>query len=285
MELLKEIFNLNTTKKFISICENVATQNPLVINNGLGINFSKSEIESVKLYYGFHHKLSKIDVEKLHLFSSPDTFIKAEKLLSNSDYDFHPYYPTGVSFALKIDKNLNISMGHFMMPQLKKNDMFFSLPKVIELNKSNTKLPVLDRKGIFTMINQNGMEHQKDYFYVNNSRLKRMIGNEFGVNTDIVPSIEWVLGKGFYSGSSPNDEKIVLQSNYNEVYKSIIKNENNETIKGFNKLMLDKFNAYCVCPGYYKNKDIKSYYYFNGKLLSPTIIDTISGIQSNLHLI
>ena len=285
MKLLKEIFNLSITKEFISVCENIAKQNPLVINNGIGVNFSKSEIESIKFYYGFHHKLSIIDVKNLHLFGSTDTFFKTEKLLSNSDYEFHPYFPTGVSFALKIDKNLKASFGHFIMPKIQSNDLFFSLPKIVEYYKNNNTLPILNRKGIFTLINQNGEEHQKDYFYVMDRNLKQKIGDDFGVNTAIVPSIEWVIGKGFYSGSSPTDEKIVLQSNYADVYNTIIKNEENEFINQFNKKMFHHFNAYCVCPGYYKNKDIKSYYYFNGKLPSLSIIDTITKIQSNLHTI
>lgn len=283
MELLKEIFNLNLTKEFISICEAVAKQNPHVINNGIGINFSKNEIESVKLYYGFHHQLLDSEIKNLHLFGNSTTYYDIEKLLSQNDYKWHPYFPTGVSFALKIDKNLNISMGHFMMPKIQSNDLFFTLPKVVEYYKNNNSLPIFDRKGIFTLINQNGEEHQKDYFYVTDINLKHKIGDDFGVNTNLVPSIEWVIGKGFYSGSSPNDEKIVLQSNYDVVYNEIIKNEKNLTIIQFNKLMLLHFNAYCVCPGFYKNKDIKSYYYFNGNIPSPSIIDTLTNIQTNLQ--
>lgn len=285
MNLLKNIFSLEITKEFISISEFVAKKNPHVIHNGIGVNFSDSGIESIKLYYGFHHRISNSDIKALHLYGETDTFYKTESLLVESDYDFHPFYPTGVSFALKIDKNLKSSLGHFMMPKLADNDMFFNLQKVKDYYKSCNQLPVLDRKGIFTMIDSNGNECQKDYFYVIDRNLKHQIGLDFGVDTDIVPSIEWVLGKGFYSGSSSDDEKIVLQSNYTDVYNKIIKHETNKTIMQFNKLMLKFFNAYCVCPGFYKNKNIKSYYYFNGDLSSPNIIDTVSKIQANIHLI
>ncbi len=285
MELLKKIFDLAITKEFISICESVARQNPTVVNNGVGVNFSKNGIESIKFYYGFHHKLLKSNVEALHLYGSTDTFFKTEKLLKECDYDFHPYYPTGISFALKIDKNLKSAVGHFMMPKIESNDMFFTLKKVIEHYKTSSHLPILDRKGIFTMINSSGNEHQKDYFYVTDKEFKRKIGADFTVNTDIVPSIEWVIGKGFYSGSSPDDEKIVLQSNYSEVYNEIIKNEKNPTIIKFNNLMLKHFNAYCVCPGFYKDKDIRSYYYFNGDLSNHKVINTISKIQTDIKRI
>ncbi|MCB9361263.1 MAG: hypothetical protein H6588_08180 [Flavobacteriales bacterium] len=285
MELLKKIFDLSITQEFIARCESVAQQNPAVINNGIGVNFSKTGIESIKFYYGFHHKLNKLDVEAMHLYGSTDTFYKMEELLNESDYIFHPYYPTGVSFALKIDKSLKSAIGHFMMPKIESNDMFFTLKKVVEHYKTNNHLPILDRKGVFTMINSSGIEHQKDYFYVTDKEFKRKIGTDFAVNTDIVPSIEWVIGKGFYSGSSPDDEKIVLQSNYSEVYNEIIKNEKNPTIIEFNQFMFKHFNAYCVCPGFYKDKDIRSYYYFNGKLTNPQVIDTISKIQLNIKLI
>ena len=88
MKLLKEIFNLSITKEFISVCENIAKQNPLVINNGIGVNFSKSEIESIKFYYGFHHKLSIIDVKNLHLFGSTDTFFKTEKFQNHCHFNW-----------------------------------------------------------------------------------------------------------------------------------------------------------------------------------------------------
>ena len=285
MELLKSIFNQEITKEFISICESIAKKKPNYINNGLGVNFSKNGIESIKLYYGFHHQLTANEVEKLHIFGNPNTFYNIERLLTKSEYEWHPYYPTGVSFALKIDKNMNASIGHFMMPKIKSNDLFFSLPKIVEYYKNNKTLPIIEQKGIFTLINENDEEHQKDYFYVTDQFLKQAIGNDFSINTDIVPSIEWVLGKGFYSGSSPNDEKIVLQSNYEEVYNEIVKKETNNLIKTFNSQMLQNFNTYCVCPGFYKNKNIKSYYYFNGKISNPFIINTISNIQSKLNSI
>jgi len=285
LELLKHIFNQEITKEFISICESIAKKNPNYINNGLGVNFSENGIESIKLYYGFHHQLTANEVGKLHIFGNPNTFYNIERLLTKSEYEWHPYYPTGVSFALKIDKNMNASIGHFMMPKIMSNDLFFSLPKIVGYYKNNNTLPILNRKGIFTLINQNGEEHYKDYFYVRDINLKQKIGDDFGVNTAIVPSIEWVIGKGFYSGSSSNDEKIVLQSNYEEVYNEIVKKETNNLIKTFNSQMLQNFNAYCVCPGFYKNKNIKSYYYFNGKISNPFIINTISNIQLKLNSI
>ena len=285
MELLKEIFDLKLTKDFIFICESVAQKNPQFINNGIGVNYSEKGIESIKFYYGFHHKLSKGDVELLHLFGTSDTFFELEEQLIESDYVWHDYLPTGVSFALKIDKNFKSSIGHFMMPKIQSDDLFFSLPKVKAYYEKNSGLPIFNRKGIFTLINEKAEEHHKDYFYVTNPVLKEKIGQEFKVDLNIVPSIEWVLGKGYYDNSSVNDEKIVLQSNYGAVYEAITKKETWKIVKDFNKIMLEHFNTYCVCPGFYKNKNIKSYYYFNASLPSPTIVNTIKNIQTNLHLI
>lgn len=282
MELLRQVFNLSITKEFISICENISHQNPYVVNNGIGVNFYNNEIDSIKLYYGFHHQLSDQNIKDLHLIGSNKTFSKLQNQLKISDYEWHPYIPTGVSFALKIDKKMNYSIGHFVMPELKKDDIFYCLPKVVEYFKTHNEFPAFHRKGIFTIINQDETEHQKDYYYINNEKLKRNIGNDFNLDLSIVPSIEWVIGKGFYSNSNSTDEKIVLQSNYKEVYDHIIKNEPSLFIQKFNRYMFDKFNAYCVCPGYYKNKDVKSYYYFNGELSSPTIVNTISKIQLNI---
>jgi hypothetical protein len=282
LSLLEEIFNMNVTNEFVSICEDIARQNPHVINNGIGVNFSGNEIESIKLYYGFHHQLTDQNINDLHLTGNGKTFFTLQKQLIASDYDLHPYIPTGVSFALKIDKHLNYSIGHFLMPKLEAGDLFYRLPKVLEYYKTNDKFPAFHRKGIFTIINQDQSEHQKDYYYVDNEKLKDMIGHDFKIDLSIVPSIEWVIGKGFYTNSQSTDEKIVLQSNYKQVYDQIISNEPSPFIKKFNQYMLQKFDAYCVCPGYYKNKEIKSYYYFNGKLTSPTVIDTISNIRSHI---
>lgn len=271
---------MSITNEFISICENITKQNPLVVNNGIGINFSDNAIESIKFYYAFHHELDEQNIEDLHLIGSSKTFLELQKQLKPSDYEWHPYIPTGVSFALKIDRNLNYSLGHFVMPAMQKEDLFYRLPKVIEYFKTNDEFPVFHRKGIFTIINQDQSEHQKDYYYVHNEILKDSIGKDFKLDLSIVPSIEWVIGKGFYTNSEAIDEKIVLQSNYKTVYDQIIKNEPSLLIQQFNRYMFEKFNAYCVCPGYYRGKNIKSYYYFNGNFISPTIINTIPIIKS-----
>ena len=283
LELLKEIFNQPTTQKFIAICEEVSKSKTKGTINGVGINFSNNEIESIKLYYGFHQPLTTKEVNQLHIFGKPDTFFELEQMLTLDDYEWHEYYPQGVAFALKIDKNLKVSIGYFMMPKLKNDDLVFQLSDVKNYFKNNINLPFYQRKGIFTLINENGLEHQKDYYYVNDNILKTAIGKKFNVDTAIVPSIEWVLGKGFYSGSSPNDEKIVLQSNYHEVYHKLIKLEENDFIRNFNKQMLANFNAYCVCPGFYNNIKIRSYYYFNGRTTNPFVINTIPEIQSRIN--
>ena len=282
MELLKQAFSLDITKEFISICEVINAENPHIINNGIGVNFSGNEIESIKLYYGFHHQLSDDNINRLHLLGSPKTFFDMQKKLLVSDYEWHPYIPTGVSFALKIDRNLNYSIGHFIMPKIEKGDRFFQLPIIKNYFDNYEEFPAFHRKGIFTIINQEGVEHQKDYYYIKNGILKDTIGKDFNLDLSIVPSIEWVIGKGFYSDSKSTDEKIVLQYNYQDVYERIIKNEPSQFIQQFNSYMFDEFNAYCVCPGYYKNDYIKSYYYFNWDFLTPTIINTIPKIQLNL---
>ena len=284
MELLKEIFNQATTQQFIKICEEISKTKTSGTINGIGINFSDNEIESVKLYYGFHQHLTPYEINQMHIFGNSDTFKQFEKLLTDKDYHWADYYPTGISFALKVDKYMNFSLGHFMMPKLKEDDLFFTLPQVLEYYQTNNILPTYPRKGIFTLINQDGEEHQKDYFYIIQPDLKRKIGESFNIDTSIVPSIEWVLGKGFYSGSSPNDEKIVLQSNYNEVYHHIIKKEQNQFIKKFNETMHKKYQMHCVCPGYYKKKGIKSYYYLNSKITNPNNIESISVLNKLLQL-
>lgn len=283
MELLKEIFNLNLVQNFIKICEKMSAVTSAPTINGIGVNFSEKEIESIKLYYGFHEPLLKSDIEKLHFFGKSGTFFKLEQTLSLNDYDFHEFYPQGVSFALKIDKNLKVSLGHFMMPKLLKNDVVFQLDEVKNYFNNNTASPFYNRKGIFTLINEKGTEHQKDYYYLSENELKQAIGKKFNVDTAIVPSIEWVLGKGFYSGSQPNDEKIVLQSNYHEVYHKIIKKETNTFIHQFNLKMHQEFDLHCVCPGYYKNNKVKSYYYITGKILYPNTIATISEFVKKLN--
>ncbi|MDT8411154.1 MAG: hypothetical protein RQ875_01720 [Vicingaceae bacterium] len=276
MELLKEIFSQTTTQQFIKICEEISKTKTSGTINGIGINFSENEIESVKLYYGFHEPLTDNEINQLHIFGEPTTYYQIKKKLSNTDYAWADYYPTGVSFALKIDKYMNFSFGHFMMPKIEKNDLFFTLSPIIEHYQTTNLLPIYHRKGIFTLINKDGIEHQKDYFYITHPDLKRKIGKSFNVDTSIVPSIEWVLGIGFYAGSSPNDEKIVLQSNYNDVYHHIIRKEQNQFIKEFNNTMHKKYKMHCVCPGYYKKKDIKSYYYLNSKITNPNNIESIS---------
>ena len=284
MELLKEIFNQATTQQFIKICEEVSKSKTAGTINGVGINFSANEIESVKLYYGFHQRLTAYEINQLHIFGNSNTFNQLVKLLSDKDYHWADYYPTGISFALKVDKYLNFSFGNFMMPQLKQDDLFFTLPQILEYYQTNNTLPIYPRKGIFTLISQDGSEHQKDYFYIIQPDLKRKVGESYNVDTSIVPSIEWVLGKGFYSGSSPTDEKIVLQSNYKEVYQHIIKKEQNQFIKKFNETMHKKYQMHCVCPGYYKKNDIKSYYYLNSKITNPNNIDSISVLNNLLQL-
>lgn len=283
LELLKEIFNQPTTQKFIAICEEISKTKTTGIINGIGVNFSNNEIESIKLYYGFHEPLTDKEINQLHIFGEPSTFYQLEKKLSIKDYAWADYYPTGISFALKVDKFFNFTFGHFMMPKIEKNDLFFTLPPIIEHYQTNNSLPIYPRKGIFTLINQEGTTHQKDYFYIINPKLKQKIGSEFNVATSLVPSIEWVLGKGFYSGSSPNDEKIVLQSNYNEVYQNIIKKEQNQFIKKFNETMHKKYKMHCVCPGYYKKREIKSYYYLNSKINNPKNIESISVLNKLLQ--
>jgi hypothetical protein len=284
LKLLKEIFDLKISKDFIYLCESISKQNPNYIRNGIGVNFSETGIESVKIYYGFTQKLQKRDIEKFHIYGNSDTFYKMESLLKSSDYRWDDDLATGVSFALKIDKNFKSSIGYFMIHELSSRDKIFQAKQLKEYYLQNKALPFLNKKGIFTLINEKGEEHTKDYYYVTSPLLKDIINREFNnIPIQLAPIVEWILGKGFYDQSTPLDEKIVLLGNYENIYNEITsKLTYNEVEKSFHHWMIDCFKSYPVPPGFYKNNNIRSYYYYDSFHPERTIIDLVTKIQEEL---
>lgn len=284
MELLKEIFELEATKNFIALCESITKQNSNYVRNGIGINFSETGIESVKIYYGFTHKLQKADVEKFHTFGNSSSFYKLESLLKPEDYQWNDDLATGVSLALKIDKNFKSTIGYFMIHELSSNDNIFSSSPLKEYYLTHKELPFLNKKGIFTLIDNNGMEHTKDYYYVTHPKLKEIINREFNINIQLAPIVEWILGKGFYEQSTIFDQKIVLLGNYERIYNDVTKKlPVRETETAFHQWMIKHFKSYPVPPGFYKNKDIRSFYYYDSFHPQPTVIDIVNKIQKKLQ--
>jgi hypothetical protein len=281
---LKKIFDLKISEDFIALCTLITKQNPNYVRNGIGVNFSKTGIESVKLYYGFTHNLHKEDVEKFHIFGNSDTFYKTEKLLKSEDYQWHDDLATGVSLALKIDKNLKPTIGYFMIHELSLNDKIFMSPPLKEYYLNNKDFPFLNKKGVFTLIDEQGIEHVKDYYYVTHPELKKIINREFTIDLQLAPIVEWILGKGFYEQSSTLDEKVVLLGNYEQIYRDItLKLPLGEVETEFNQWMIDHFKSYPVPPGFYKNNHIRSFYYYDSFHPQPTVIDIVSKIKSKLQ--
>jgi hypothetical protein len=284
LELLKEIFELEQSKNFIALCESIAKQNPNYVRNGIGINFSETGIESVKIYYGFTHKLQKSDVEKFHIYGNSNSFYKMESLLKPEDYQWNDDLATGVSLALKIDKNFKSTIGYFMIYELPSTDNIFTSSPLKEYYLTHKESPFLNRKGVFTLIDNKGKEHTKDYYYVNHPKLKEIINREFNVNIQLAPIVEWILGKGFYEQSTILDQKIVLLGNYERIYNDITNTlPVRETETDVHQWMIKHFKSYPVPPGFYKNKNIRSFYYYDSFHPHPTVIDIVPKVQKKLQ--
>jgi hypothetical protein len=275
---LKQTFRLPVVKSFISLGDRITARNDSFVKNAIGANFSKQGLESIKLYYNWVHPLTRDEIEALHLYGHSESYYKNIQNLNENHFQPSLDYAYGVTFALKIDKHLRISMAHFTMPDLINDDPFFSHPLVKQYYKNHSELPVNNRKGVFHLIDEKGNEHSKDYYYVHHPALKELINADYGLDTNIVPVIEWAVGKGFYSGSDPSDEKIDLLLNYDEVFKKYGMDPEWKKMSEFSRTMWYDFKLNAYCPGFYKNREIRSIYYFNSENAANLQMNTIPKI-------
>lgn len=280
LDSIAQILKLDRVKEFITLAESITSHNRQFIKNGIGVNFSRNGIESFKLYYNWVHPLSNEEIKALHFGSSTEAYEQHMALLNNSHFNADLDFAHGVTFAIKIDKYLNISLAHFIMPDIKPDDPFFSLTPVKEYYLSENELPVYKRKGIFCITDENGKAHTKDYYYIHSPLLKSIVNRDYKLDVDIAPFVEWVIGKGHYANSNSSDEKINLLQNYDEVFRKYGLDADWEEMSAFTKTMWNTYKLNAYCPGFYKNKEIRSMYYFNTENAGNMKVDSVSKLLS-----
>lgn len=229
----------------------------------MGVNFSKEGLESIKIYYNWVHPLTPAEVKGLLFSGNTDSYYHSLEALNENHFKPSLDFAYGVTFAIKVDKHMKTSVAHFTMPDLEDNDIFFEHPLVKQYYAAYTELPVEKRKGVFHHTDEKGNEHTKDYYYVHHPALKELINKDYNIDIQIAPIIEWAMGKGFYTGADSSDEKIDLLLNYSEVFKRYGLDPEWPEMEKFTKTMFYKYKLNAYCPGFYKNKKIRSMYYFD----------------------
>lgn len=281
LDSIEQVLKIDRVKAFVTLAESISSRNTTFIKNGIGLNFSKKGIESFKLYYNWVHPLSDDEIKALHSGTSTAAYESNMKLLNDSHFNADIDFAHGVTFAIKVDKHFKISFAHFIMPDIEENDPFFSMAPVKEYYQSGKELPVYRRKGIFSISDENGNEHTKDYYYIHSAELKSIVNRNYGLDIHIAPFVEWVIGKGHYENSDGSDEKINLLQNYDQVFRKYGLDPEWQEMTDFTKMMWTKYKLNAYCPGFYKNKEIRSMYYFNTENAKNMKIDSVSKLLNS----
>lgn len=230
--------------------------NSPIFLNYFGVNYSKNNLVSVKLYFSFFEKPSDIFLNEFGISEKYKELI-FNNWIPSKTYDFmHQGLTFGLKCYLKNDEIIINKYLHFRTPNI-----VLGMPNEIKLFDEDKFYP-----GICMEFHENRVEEKK-YFYINSTQNINKLLQEFSFHKQVAANelhqIEFT--------ESNEEKKVNLIFKNTESISKLLKEDDNWFINELNRYFFEKYKLYYYGYGKRLDKDVNALYFVPKEVLTSVV--------------